>query len=81
MAIKKIIKTAKKVDEAMTVDQLRVELSKTKNDLIDAKRGHRLGELTNPRAITVMRKKIARFQTAIRADEIASSLTSEKGDK
>ena len=81
MAIKKPIKTAKKANEAMTIDEIRLELSKTRIDLIDAKRGHKLGELTNPRVITVMRKKIARLQTAIRADEIASSLNSEKGDK
>jgi len=77
MAIKKIIKKSKKANEVMTLDQLKIELLASQTSLTDSKRGHRLGELTNPRAITVMRKKIARLQTAIRADEIASS----RGDK
>lgn len=81
MAIKKPTQTVKKAKEIMTIDEIRSELSKTQADLIDAKRGHRLGELTNPRVITTMRKKIARLLTAIRADEIASSLNSKKGDK
>ena len=61
----------------MTLDQLKIELLASRTSLTDSKRGHKLGELTNPRAITVMRKKIARLLTAIRADEIASS----RGDK
>ena len=77
MAIKKTTKTAVKAKEVMTIDKLRADLVKTQADLTDARRGLRLGELANPRAITVMRKKIARLHTAIRADEIAKS----KGDK
>lgn len=77
MAIKKTTKTAKEATKVMTIVELRAELLKAQTDLTDTKRGHRLGELTNPRAITVIRKKIARLQTAIRAEEIASS----KGDK
>lgn len=73
MATKKTTKTAVKAKEVMTIDQLRADLVKTQADLTDARRGLRLGELANPRAITVMRKKIARLQTAIRADEIAKS--------
>ena len=77
MAIKKTTKTTKKAADVMTIDQLRTELLASQTSLIDSKRGHKLGELTNPRVITVTRKKIARLQTAIRADEIASS----RGDK
>lgn len=77
MATKKTTKTTKKAAEVMTIDQLRTELLTARTTLTDAKRGHRLGELTNPRVITVTRKKIARLSTAIRAAEIAES----KGDK
>jgi ribosomal protein L29 len=71
MVTKKTTKTVKKAAEVMTIDQIRVELLAARNTLIDAKRGHRMGELTNPRVITATRKKIARFLTAIRAAEIA----------
>lgn len=74
-------KSTKTVKEVMTIEKLQTELIKTNADLTDAKRGLRLGELANPRAITVMRKKIARIQTAIRADQIANLLSSKKGDK
>jgi len=74
MATKKTTKTAVKAKEVMTIEQLHADLIKTQADLTDARRGLSLGELANPRAITVMRKKIARLQTAIRADEIAKSI-------
>ena len=70
--IKKSTKTAAKpAVEVKTIDQLAVELAAKQNDLISAKRGHKLGELTNPRVITVTRKEIARLHTAIRAVQIA----------
>lgn len=72
MAIKKTTKIAQKATEIKTIDQLQKDLSVKQNDLIEAKRGHKLGELTNPRVITVTRKEIARIQTAIRAAQIAS---------
>jgi len=86
MAIKKIIKTAKKATEVKTIDQLRIDLAAKQNDLIESKRGHKLGELTNPRVITITRKEIARLHTAIRAAEIAQfasavQRTVEKGVK
>ena len=86
MAIKKIIKKAKKATEVKTIDQLRTDLAVKQNDLIESKRGHKLGELTNPRVITVTRKEIARLHTAIRAAEIAQfafaiQRTVEKGVK
>lgn len=64
---KKIIK---KAPEIMTIDQLNENLTAKITSLIEAKRGHKLGELANPRFITVTRKEIARLHTAIRADEI-----------
>ena len=72
MADKKTTKTAK-ATEVKTIDQLQADLTAKQNDLIEARRGHKLGELTNPRAITVMRKEIARLHTAIRADELKSA--------
>ncbi len=71
--IKKTAKTAKPAVEVKTIDQLAVELAAKQNDLISAKRGHKLGELTNPRVITDTRKQIARLHTAIRATVIASA--------
>jgi ribosomal protein L29 len=73
MAIKKTTKTTKPAVEVKSIDQLRIDLATAQKDLVEAKRGHRLGELANPRAITVTRKKIARLQTAIRADELAQA--------
>lgn len=59
-----------------TVDQLVADLAAKQRDLVDAKMGHRQGELTNPRVITATRKEIARLHTAIKA-----AMNSEKGDK
>ena len=86
MAIRKNTKVTKKATEVKTIDQLETELATLQNDLIEAKRGHKLGELTNPCVITVTRKKIARALTAIRAIEIAQfafavQRTVEKGVK
>lgn len=69
-------KTAKAV-EIKTVDQMHTELAEKQADLITAKRGHKLGELANPRVLTTTRKEIARLHTAIRAAEIAE----QKGSK
>lgn len=71
--VTKVTKVAKEAKEIKTVDQLIVDLAAKQVDLIQAKRGHKMGELTNPRAITVTRKEIARLHTAIRADEIAKA--------
>jgi len=73
MADKKTTKAIKLAVEVKTIDQLRIDLAAKRNDLIEAKRGHKLGELTNPRVITVTRKEIARLHTAIRAAEMASA--------
>ena len=63
-------KTAKKAEEVKTVAQLREEVATKQQDLLEAKRSNRSGELVNPRAITATRKEIARLLTAIRAAEL-----------
>lgn len=83
MADKKTTKVAKSTAKAKdativkTVDQMRTELATKQADLITAKRGHKLGELTNPHVLTVSRKEIARLHTAIRAAEIAEAKRSK----
>ena len=77
MAVKKVVKTAKKATEVKTIADLQLELSNVSKDLNEFKRGHKVGELTNPRAITITRKSIARLQTAIRAAQILE----QKGSK
>jgi ribosomal protein L29 len=64
---KKIVKNA---PEIKTIDQIRADLISKQTDLIEAKRGHKMGELTNPSVIRKTRKEIARLHTAIRADEM-----------
>lgn len=63
-------KTAKAVQEVKTIESLGKELDAKKTDLTAAIRGHKLGELTNPRVLTTTRKEIARLKTAIRAAEL-----------
>ena len=77
MAITKTTKMTKKATEVLTIAQLNAQLLTEKNTLLELKRSHRMGELINPRVITVTRKKIARTLTAIRAVQNAKS----KGDK
>ena len=68
MAEKKTTKAA----EVKTVEQLQKELIEKQADLLEARRGHALGELANPRVLTSTKKEIARLHTAIRAAEIAA---------
>jgi len=70
---KKTVKSTKKAVEVKTIDQMKSELQDKQHSLIDARRGHKLGELANPRVLTVTRKEIARLHTAIRAAQIAES--------
>lgn len=72
MADKKTVKANKEAVVVKTVAELRVELLAKQTDLIQAKRGNKMGELTNPRVITSLRKEIARLHTAIRADELTA---------
>lgn len=53
-----------------SIEELRAELATKRSDLIDAQKGHKLGELTNPRVISTLRREIARIMTVIRLDEI-----------
>lgn len=68
--------TVKQVKEAKvslankSVDELKKDLNAKQEDLLQARRGHRAGELVNPRTITLTRKDIARHKTAIRALEL-----------
>jgi ribosomal protein L29 len=68
MAAKKAVKEAPVVK---TIEELRAELVAKQQDLVDATKGHKLGELVNPRVLTITRKEIARLHTAIRAIELA----------
>lgn len=66
-------KTAKSTKEApvvKSIDDLKKDLETKNADLLEAKRGHRAGELQNPRVLTHTRKDIARLHTAIRAQEL-----------
>jgi len=72
MAIKKLTKITKNAVTVKTIDDLRIELATKLTDLAEAKRGHRLGELTNPCVLKTTRKEIARLHTAIRADEMTA---------
>ncbi|MFZ1361048.1 MAG: 50S ribosomal protein L29 [Candidatus Saccharimonadales bacterium] len=65
-------KKVAKATEVKTVDQLREELAGKQADQITHKRSHAAGELVNPRALTLVRKEIARLHTAIRAAELAA---------
>ncbi len=62
-------KTTAQVDTPKTVKQLQDELVTKRRDLAEAKRGHKLGELANPRVLATTRKEIARIKTAIKADQ------------
>lgn len=68
MADKKI----KKAEEVKSIDQLRVELLAKQKDQLEAKRGHRQGELANPKVLLTLRKDIARLHTAIRVSELST---------
>lgn len=59
--------TKKTVKEAVvkTIDDLKKELAKKRNDLLQAKRSHAAGELVNPKALRSLRKEIARLLTQI----------------
>jgi ribosomal protein L29 len=66
-ATKKPVKAAK---EVKSLAELQADLVTKQQDLLEARKGHRAGELVNPRTITHTRKDIARLKTAIRAEEL-----------
>jgi ribosomal protein L29 len=63
-------KATKTAIEVKTIEDLQAELVTKKADMLAAKRGHKAGELQNPRVITTTRKDIARLHTAIRAAQL-----------
>lgn len=64
--------SVKKAVEVKTLDQLKEELVKLQNDYRESRRSHLMGELVNPRVLTVQRKSIARAMTAIKQAELAA---------
>lgn len=50
-----------------TRESLQQELATKRADLLAAQRGHKAGELTNPRALGALRRDIARLLTQINA--------------
>ncbi|MDO4684568.1 MAG: 50S ribosomal protein L29 [Candidatus Saccharibacteria bacterium] len=68
-------KATKQAQEVKTLAQLREDLAAKRAYLVEATRGHRAGELQNPRVLGTTRKEIARLLTAINAAE------QEEGDK
>lgn len=74
-------KLTKEVKTVKSIEDLKAELIAKRNDLIDAQKGHKLGELTNPRFISTLRREIARIMTAIRLDEINQKRINNKESK
>lgn len=69
---KKVVKKVALDLKGKTIKELHEILATKQQELIDVKRGHKLGELTNPHFLTVTRKEIARILTAIgNAEKIA----------
>lgn len=66
-------KAAKKATEVKTLAQLQEDLAKIRNDYQESRRSHRMGELVNPRVLTVQRKDVARALTAIKQAELAAA--------
>lgn len=58
-------KAAKEATTVKSIEELEQELLTKRTDLLEAKRANKAGELVNPRAITAMRKEIARLMTQI----------------
>lgn len=58
-------KTAKEATTIKSIEELEQEVATMRNDLLEAKRANKAGELVNPRAITAYRKDIARLMTQI----------------
>lgn len=59
--------TPKKDSAVKTADELQKDLASKQQDLIEAKRSHKAGELVNPRVLGATRKDIARILTQINA--------------
>lgn len=59
----------KKATEVKSIDDLQKDLDTARTDLLTSLRGHRAGELTNPRVLRTSRKHIARLLTQINASK------------
>lgn len=70
MATKTTPKTTKKAVEVKSLEDVRAALAAKQAEMMETRRSHRAGELVNPRAITHIRKEIARLKTAARAHEL-----------
>jgi ribosomal protein L29 len=70
-------KTTKNATEVKSLAQLQQELVAKTDDLLMARRGHALGELTNPRVLTITKKEIARLHSAISLAEQAAAKESK----
>lgn len=75
MAEKKSTKKATEAKKVNSLEDLQKQLETQRKDLLQAKLGNQSGELQNPRAITKLRKEIARTMTAI------SQLKHKEGEK
>ena len=63
-------RSKKEATVVKSLEELKIDLAAKQNDLLEARKGHRAGELVNPRVITTTRRDIARIKTAIRAEEL-----------
>lgn len=73
--------SAKEATEVKTCAQLSDEVTTLRNEYRESQRSHRMGELVNPRVLTVQRKAIARALTALKQAEIAESVSDLKEEK
>ena len=74
-------KVVKKAAEVKTTADMQTELVSMQADLLEARRGHKAGELANPRVISATRKQIARLKTAIRSSELAEKTRQSTGQE
>ncbi len=63
----------KNTDAPVTVENLQVELDKTKQELSEARLSHAARELANPRRLTELRRQIARLNTKITQTQYAAN--------
>lgn len=62
-------KTTKKPAAKKVEKSLQEQLLDARNDLLEAKKSHRAGELVNPRVIPGYRKEIARIMTKLNVEK------------
>lgn len=60
----------KTTTKAKQVESLEQQLATKQQDLLEANRSHKSGELVNPRVLRSLRKDIARLKTAIRKEQL-----------